>query len=123
MATTPSAPAAPERRPASGPPRAAAIALSLLLAALLAYAFLWPRAAWLFVPASDRAAVERALAAAAASFGGDTPEDFRWKARPVVARSAGRVCVTLAVARPYHGYSACYDARTGETIEERAWVS
>jgi hypothetical protein len=67
--------------------------------------------------------VERALAAAAASFSGDTAEDFRWKARPAVARSAGRVCVTLGVTRhPAHGYSACYDARTGETIEERSWV-
>lgn len=109
--------------PTSGPPRALALALSLFLAALLFYAFLWPRAAWLFLPAPDRPVVERAVAAAAGSFSGDTAEDFRWKARPVVARSAGRVCVTLAVARPYHGYSACYDAHTGETIEERAWVA
>jgi hypothetical protein len=110
-------------RPACGPPRAAAILLSLLLAALLAHAFLWPRAAWLAVPARDRPAVERALAEAAASFSGDSREDFRWKARPAVARSAGRVCVTLAVERrPAHGYSACYDERTGETIEQRAWL-
>ena len=109
--------------PSSGPARALAVTVSLLLAALLFYAFLWPRAAWLFVAGRDRPVVERALAAAAASFSGDTAEDFRWKARPVVARSAGRVCVTLAVARPYHGYGACYDARTGETIEERAWVT
>ncbi|HEX8126506.1 MAG TPA: hypothetical protein VF548_13070 [Allosphingosinicella sp.] len=108
--------------PSSGPPRALALTLSLVLAALLFYAFLWPRAAWVFVSDQDRAVVERALASAAASFSGDTAEDFRWKSRPVVVRSAGRVCVTLAVTRPYHGYSACYDARTGETIEERAWV-
>jgi hypothetical protein len=109
--------------PASGPPRAAAIALSLLLAALLAYAFLWPRSAWLFVPARDRPVVERALAEAAAAFADTTPEDFRWTARPVVARSAGQVCVTLAAARrPFHGYRACYDSRTGRVLEERAWV-
>lgn len=123
MAVTIFAAAGLERPPVSGPPRAAAITLSLLLAVLLAYAFLWPRAAWLFVPVGDRPVVERALAAGAASFSGDTAEDFRWKARPVVTRSAGQVCVTLAVARPYHGYSACYGARTGETIEERAWVA
>lgn len=108
--------------PSSGPPRALAATFSLLLAALLFHAFLWPRAAWLFVPEQDRPMVERALAGAAASFSGDTAEDFRWKARPVVTRSASQVCVILAVTRPYHGYSACYDARTGETIEERAWV-
>jgi hypothetical protein len=107
--------------PTAGPPRAFARALSLLLAALLATCFLWPRGAWLFVPAADRAIAERAVSAAAAHFG-ETREDFRWKARPVVTRPAGRICVALAVARPFHGYSACFDDRTGEVIEERAWV-
>jgi hypothetical protein len=109
--------------PTPGPPRAFALAVSLLVVVLLFHAFLWPRAAWLFVPAGDRPLVERALAAAASNFSNTTPEDFRWRTRPVVARSVGRVCVTLAVTRrPVHGYSACYDERSGEVVEERAWV-
>jgi hypothetical protein len=113
--------------PSSGPPRALALALSLFLAALLLYAFLWPRAAWLFVPGRDRPVVERALAGAAASFGGMTREDFRWIARPSVIRPPGRVCVLIVMwrAQPFHGrsgYKACYDARTGAVLEERAWL-
>ncbi|HYJ82763.1 MAG TPA: hypothetical protein VEW26_07980 [Allosphingosinicella sp.] len=113
--------------PTHGPPRILAITLSLLLAALLFHAFLWPRAAWLFVDGRDRPAVERALAGAAASFSGITPEDFRWMARPAVIRPPGRVCVLIVMwrAQPFHGrsgYKACYDARTGAVLEERAWL-
>lgn len=113
--------------PSSGPPRPLALALSLLLAALLAYAFLWPRAAWLFVSARDRPVVERALAGAASSFSDMGPEDWRWTARPAVIRSAGRVCVLIVAWRgtAFHGrsgYKACYDERNGEVIEERAWL-
>lgn len=113
--------------PSSGPLRALALALSLLVAALLLYAFLWPRAAWLFVPARDRPVVERALAGAAASFSDATPDDFRWTARPTVFRLPGRVCVLIVSWRgtAYHGrsgYKACYDARTGAVVEERAWL-
>jgi hypothetical protein len=113
--------------PSSDPPRALALALPLLLAALLAYAFLWPRVAWLAVPAGDKAVVERALAGASASFSGATPDDFRWTARPTVIRSPGRVCVLIVSwrATAFHGrsgYKACYDGRTGEVLEERAWL-
>ncbi|HEU0099909.1 MAG TPA: hypothetical protein VFQ67_14185 [Allosphingosinicella sp.] len=125
MATTPFAPAASERRPGAGPPRAAAIVLSLLLALLIAYAFLWPRAAWLLIATRDRAVVERALAGAAANFSNTTPEDWRWMARPAVVRSRGRACVVILAwhPQPFHGrsgYKACYDARTGAVVEERA---
>jgi hypothetical protein len=113
--------------PSSGPPRALALTVSLLLAALLVYALLWPRAAWLFVAARDRPAVERALAGAAAVFAGTTPEDLRWTDRPSVIRPPGQVCVLIVAwrAQPFHGgsgYKACYDERTGEVIEERAWL-
>ncbi len=108
---------------AAGPPRSAALAVSLLIAFLVAQAFLWPRAAWLFIPARDRPAVERALAAAAASFADTTAEDIRWRTRPRVARFAGRTCITLAAApRPVFGYRACYDDRTGEAVDELAWT-
>jgi hypothetical protein len=117
----------PASPPSSGPPRALALAASLLVAALLLYAFLWPRAEWLFVPAGDRHVVERALAGAAASFSDTTPEDFRWTARPAVIRTPGRVCVLIVSWRgtAFHGrsgYQACYDERTGKLIEERAWL-
>jgi hypothetical protein len=113
--------------PTRGPPRGLALAAALLLAALLFYAFLWPRAAWLFVAGRDRPVVERALTGAAASFSGMAPEEFRWTARPSVIRSPGRVCVLMVMwrAQPFHGrsgYKACYDGRTGEGIEERAWI-
>lgn len=113
--------------PSSGPPRALALTLALLLAALLGYAFLWPRAAWLAVPAGDKAVVERALAGASASFSKTTPDDFRWTARPTIFRSPGRVCVLIVSWRgtAFHGtsgYKACYDERTGEVLEERAWL-
>lgn len=113
--------------PSSGPPRTLALAVSLLLAALLFYAFLWPRAAWPFLPAQDRPVVERALAGAAASFSDTTAEDFRWLARPSVIRRPGRVCVIIVMwrAQPFHdraGYKACYDVRTGTVLEERAWL-
>ena len=119
-------PTTPRPRTAS-PPRAAALAVALLLAALIAYAFLWPRAAWLLVPAADRAIVERALAGTDASFGGTTVEDWRWMARPVVIRAPGRVCVVIETHRSaaFHGrsgYRACYDERTGEVLEERSWL-
>jgi hypothetical protein len=113
--------------PTPGPSRALAVTGSLLLAALLFYAFLWPRADWLFVAAHDRPIVERALAGAAATFSDTTPEDFRWMARPAVFRSPGRVCVVILSwrAQPFHGrfgYKACYDVRTGQMLEERAWL-
>ena len=113
--------------PTAGPPRALALAFSLLLAALIAHAFLWPRAAWLLVPADDRPVVGRALAGTAASFGGTTAEDWRWMARPVVIRSPGRVCVLIVDWRPnpFHGkggYKACYESGTGRVLEERVWL-
>jgi hypothetical protein len=122
-ASDPNPTTAPAERPGAGPSRAAALTLSLLVAALIAQASLWPRAAWLVVPARDRPALERALAGAAAAFSGTTSEDLRWTTRSDVERSAGRVCVTLASTRgPDHGYRECRDARTGELVEERAWV-
>jgi hypothetical protein len=63
--------------PTPGPPRSLATAGSLLLAALLFYALLWPRGAWLLVPAGERAVVERAVAGAAASFSDIRAEDWR----------------------------------------------
>ena len=113
--------------PSSGPPRFLALAGALLVAALLFYAFLWPRAAWLFVAARDRPVVERALAGAAASFSDTSPEDWRWLARPVVTRPEGQICVLIETwhSQLFHetpGYKACYDDRTGEMIEERAGV-
>jgi hypothetical protein len=47
-------------------------------------------------------------------------------ARPFVYRPRGQVCVVIESWRSqlFHGrsgYKACYDARTGEVIEERAW--
>lgn len=115
--------------PVPGPRRRIALALaaSFLLAGLLLYAFLWPRADWLFVAERDRPAVERALAGAAASFGGTTAEDWRWMARPHVFRSPGRVCVIIQAWRSqaFHGrsgYKACYDERTGAVLEARAWL-
>ena len=114
-------------KPSSGPARAIAPAGALLLAALLASAFLWPRAAWLFVAARDRPAVEHALAWAAATSSDGTAEDIRWMARPVVVRAPGRVCVLILMwrAQPLHGkggYEVCRDSRTGEIVEERAWL-
>jgi hypothetical protein len=68
--------------------------------------------------------VERTLAAAALTFG-TTPEDHRWTTRPSVLRSAGRLCVVIHSTRSgphgHSGYKACYDARTGALLEERAW--
>lgn len=113
--------------PSSGPPRALALAVPLLLAALLFYAFLWPRAAWLFVAAGDRPVVERALAGAVASFSHTTRDDLRWTATPAVIRSPGRACVLIVSWRgtAFHGrsgYKACFDERTGKLLEERAWI-
>jgi len=101
---------------------AAAAALVLMLAALLFNAWLWPRAAWYLVPASDRPLTERALRDGAANFAGTTADSYRWRTRPIVSRSPGLDCVALATGSRYGGgsYRACYDARTGELVEERA---
>lgn len=96
------------------------VGLVLLLAAALAPALLWPRAAWLFVTPSDRFLVDRALRGAAAAFN-TTPQEYKWTTRPVVIRHADRTCVLLGSARRdgAGSYRACY-ARDGKLIEERA---
>jgi hypothetical protein len=97
------------------------MALVLLFCALLGLKLLWPRAAWSFVAARDQAVADRALRDAASIFG-TTPDDYRWTARPIVTRLADRTCVMLRSSRRdgEGSYRACYGARDGKVVEERA---
>ena len=75
------------------------------------------------VSEQDRPYVDRALGEAVAIFN-STPERYRRYTAPNVYRRPGRTCVALMSVLHNDGgsYSACYDDRSGEIVEERAVI-
>jgi hypothetical protein len=95
-------------------------AFALLIAAFGIYALRFSHAAAWRLPAEDRPWVDRTLDAAAA-VSGRTREELRRTTRPRLWNRPGQVCVMLRSHRK-HGdgsYSACFDRRTGDVVEER----
>ena len=96
-----------------------AILASLLAAAILGLAILYPRATRPLVTPHDQPLVERAHRSAAAAFG-ETAQSISRATFPIAIELTDRTCVELRPTRRGNGgYLACYDTRTGRLVEER----
>ena len=95
--------------------------LIAIITAIAAIAILYPRANRPLVRAGDAPWVERAQAEARRLFRDGAGHDRA--TFPIVMRLSDRICVELrSIAASGAGtYVACYDPRSGEKVEERAY--